>query len=67
MMHSGTHDTMTRSYQDRSIFIRDQVVTQSLGLKDQLKIGIRAFDMRCRAIGNDLTMHHGPVYLGMGR
>lgn len=51
----GTHDTMSR-------YGGDIVQTQSLPLSEQLKAGIRVFDVRCRAIGNSFTIHHGQVY-----
>ncbi|XP_015786619.1 uncharacterized protein LOC107363869 [Tetranychus urticae] len=37
------------------------VQTQSLSLDSQLKIGIRAFDIRCRHIHDTFEIHHGPI------
>jgi len=35
---------------------------QSLGIADQLAIGVRYLDIRLRQIGNALVVHHGSVY-----
>lgn len=51
----GTHDTM-------ALYGGDIAQTQSLSLSEQLKAGIRVFDIRCRALEGDFFIHHGPVY-----
>ena len=39
---------------------------QSLSLSNQLELGLRFFDIRCRAFGSDLTIHHGAYYQNCG-
>ena len=51
----GTHDTA-------SLYGGDLVETQSMSIPEQLKAGIRFFDIRCRVINNALTIHHGRFY-----
>ncbi|BBH43780.1 phosphatidylinositol-specific phospholipase C [Pseudomonas sp. KU43P] len=58
----GTHDSSTF---DKQLFpiLDDIVVTQSLNFDDQLKYGIRVFDLRLRRTGDALALHHGPIFL----
>tara|TARA_R110002124_G_scaffold93270_1_gene236848 strand:+ start:236 stop:1300 length:1065 start_codon:yes stop_codon:yes gene_type:complete len=51
----GTHDSM-------SFYGGDAVQTQSMSLENQLKSGIRAFDIRCRLINGSLAIHHGAIF-----
>lgn len=39
------------------------VKCQNLSIEAQLKIGIRAFDIRCRHIGDAFAIHHGAFFL----
>ncbi len=36
--------------------------TQNLSIREQLNIGVRFLDIRCRHIDNAFTIHHGPIY-----
>lgn len=58
----GTHDSATF---DVSVFpvLDDIVSTQVLSFDEQLKYGIRVFDLRIRRTGGAFALHHGPVYL----
>ncbi|MGC7838054.1 phosphatidylinositol-specific phospholipase C [Pseudomonas wayambapalatensis] len=58
----GTHDSATF---DVSVFpvVDDIVTTQVLNFDEQLKYGIRVFDLRIRRTGDAFALHHGPVYL----
>lgn len=38
---------------------------QNLSLADQLRIGVRFLDIRCRHIGNGFAIHHGQIYQRM--
>lgn len=51
----GTHDTMAR-------YGGDNVQAQSLPLSEQLKAGIRVFDVRCNVNGHSFTIFHGIIY-----
>ncbi|MGD7788504.1 phosphatidylinositol-specific phospholipase C [Propionibacteriaceae bacterium Y1700] len=51
----GTHDTCALNY---TPFVR----CQSYGPRDQLKMGVRFFDLR-PADEPDMPIHHGPVYV----
>ena len=53
----GTHDTMARKG-------GPAYWCQSLSLMTQLNLGIRFLDIRCRAYGSDLPIHHGNKYQG---
>ena len=54
----GTHDTCaTRTF----VYAK----CQSLELEEQLNLGIRFTDIRCRHIDNVFTIHHGSVYEGI--
>lgn len=35
---------------------------QNIGIREQLNIGVRYLDIRCRHIGDAFTIHHGAVY-----
>lgn len=35
---------------------------QTLKIEQQLQIGVRFLDIRCRHFNNDFSIHHGPVY-----
>ena len=48
----GTHETMAR-------FGGDAPTCQTLKLDQQLRAGVRVFDIRCRCIGQNWTIHHG--------
>ncbi|WP_374349264.1 phosphatidylinositol-specific phospholipase C [Chitinimonas sp.] len=52
---AGTHDSL-------SYYGGDIVQTQSLSLANQLRSGIRVFDVRCRHINNVFAIHHGLVF-----
>ena len=63
----GTHKTMSRFGGAAPA----NVICQTLTLDQQLTAGIRVLDIRCRCIGNRLTIHHGdykffdiPSFLG---
>lgn len=51
----GTHDTCARN-----LFYYAE--TQKWSVEDQLKAGIRLFDMRCRHYQNNFLIHHGSFY-----
>ncbi|MBL8507515.1 MAG: phosphatidylinositol-specific phospholipase C [Chitinimonas sp.] len=51
----GTHDSL-------SFHGGDIVQTQSMSLANQLRAGVRAFDVRCRHINNVFAIHHGIVF-----
>ncbi|XP_053211448.1 1-phosphatidylinositol phosphodiesterase-like [Panonychus citri] len=51
----GTHDTM-------AFYGGPFVQTQVLSLDIQLRVGIRAFDIRCRHVNDIFEIHHGPIY-----
>ncbi len=51
----GTHDTMSR-------YGGSLAKTQSMPLKEQLKAGIRALDIRARHIEDRFAIHHGTVF-----
>uniref|UniRef100_T1JW55 Phosphatidylinositol-specific phospholipase C X domain-containing protein n=1 Tax=Tetranychus urticae TaxID=32264 RepID=T1JW55_TETUR len=51
----GTHDTM-------AFYGGPFVQTQILSLDSQLRVGVRAFDIRCRHINDKFEIHHGPIY-----
>ncbi len=62
----GTHDTMSRC-RDASTCQGEigkwWVKCQSFSLADQLKIGIRALDIRCRHFGDRFAIHHGKSHV----
>lgn len=39
---------------------------QNLAIADQLNIGVRFLDIRCRHIRNTFAIHHGPIYQNLG-
>ncbi|MFB7614690.1 phosphatidylinositol-specific phospholipase C [Kitasatospora sp. NPDC056181] len=51
----GTHDSC-------SLHGGGLAQTQTLSLPDQLAIGVRFLDIRCRAIDGVFAIHHGPVF-----
>lgn len=51
----GTHNSL-------SFYGGDIVQTQSLSLENQLKAGIRVFDIRCKAESNFFYIYHGFIY-----
>jgi 1-phosphatidylinositol phosphodiesterase len=54
----GTHDSCaTRVY--------PYAQCQALSLPDQLNLGVRFLDIRCRHFNNGFPIHHGPVYLNI--
>lgn len=53
----GTHDTMARKGGPAAW-------CQSLSLTDQMIMGIRFLDIRCRYYGTGLPIHHGRFYQG---
>lgn len=53
----GTHDTGAL-YEP----VAGTATCQTLGIRDQLNIGIRYLDIRLRQIDNALVVHHGAVY-----
>ena len=53
----GTHDTAAR-YEPLS----GTAKCQDLSIADQLAVGVRFLDMRCRHIENGFAMHHGSVF-----
>lgn len=60
----GTHDSAARYIADP--FTPDSAAkTQDLTIREQLDIGVRFLDLRCRHIGNACALHHGRAYLSM--
>ena len=59
----GTHDTC--SYQIKGIgkVVSYAAKTQSWNLEEQMKAGLRYFDIRLRSINNTLHCFHGPIDL----
>ncbi|XP_057322508.1 1-phosphatidylinositol phosphodiesterase-like [Microplitis mediator] len=55
----GTHNSVTY----KTFILAAQ--TQQLNITEQLKAGVRVFDLRVRSIENVFAMHHNLVYLGM--
>lgn len=53
----GTHDTGAL-YEP----INNVAKCQDLTIEEQLKMGVRYLDIRCRHIGDRFTIHHGPIY-----
>lgn len=53
----GTHDSA--AFQEQGTLVD----TQCLNINDQLKVGIRFFDIRVRHYGDKLELHHGQYYL----
>jgi len=51
----GTHDTA-------GFYGGDIPQTQTLSISDQLKMGVRFLDIRCRHFRNELLIYHGIVY-----
>lgn len=43
----------------------DTAKCQDIGLMDQLNIGVRFIDIRCRLYEGAFTIHHGPIYQEM--
>lgn len=58
----GSHDSATFNVTLTPI-VSDVVQTQVLSFDEQLRYGIRVFDLRIRRTGNAFALHHGPVYL----
>ncbi|GAA4020559.1 phosphatidylinositol-specific phospholipase C [Allokutzneria multivorans] len=54
----GTHDTAARK---GALWLR----TQDLTLAEQLQLGIRFFDIRCRVTGDSFAIHHDLLYLDL--
>lgn len=52
----GTHDTMARASDIAHAWC------QAWSLNDQMDVGIRFFDIRCRHFRNGLPIHHGLIY-----
>ena len=57
----GTHNSC--SYQAENLFIESWVKCQNFSIRQQLNMGVRFFDIRCRAIDDNFTIHHGSIYL----
>lgn len=55
----GTHDSASFTH------YHPMVKTQELNFQDQLRYGIRVFDIRYRHIGNKFALHHGFVFLNI--
>lgn len=53
----GTHNSAARIE-----YFPGTAECQDLSITDQLKAGVRYFDIRCRHIGNAFVIHHGEVY-----
>jgi phosphatidylinositol-specific phospholipase C-like protein len=53
----GTHDSMARFEP-----VWGTAACQNLVLGDQLNVGVRYVDIRCRHINNAFAIHHGSVY-----
>ena len=53
----GTHDAGARIE-----YVWGTAKCQDLSIYDQLNVGVRFLDIRCRHIGNAFTIHHGEVY-----
>jgi 1-phosphatidylinositol phosphodiesterase len=56
----GTHDSWTF---DVTGFWESAARTQQCNVDQQLKMGVRFFDLRLRLIGSHLVLYHGPVAL----
>lgn len=59
----GTHDSGT--YNFFSPIVEDYVKTQNLSITEQLNLGIRFLDIRCRHINNTFAIHHGRFYCNL--
>ena len=55
----GTHDTGTAEASGA------YVQCQSWSVAEQLKAGIRYFDIRARRVGSVFAIHHGPYYANL--
>ena len=53
----GTHDSGATVE-----FPSGTAKTQNLTIAEQLSIGVRFLDIRCRHIDDSFAIHHGPVY-----
>ena len=58
----GTHDSATFDVNLYPV-VDDIVSTQTLNFDQQLKYGIRVFDLRIRRTSHSFALHHGPVFL----
>lgn len=57
----GSHDSGANG---GTIFTRPWAKCQDLDITQQLEAGVRAFDVRVKADGDDLWIYHGAVYMG---
>lgn len=60
----GTHDSGADLHTSQiNIGAEDMVICQHFTLANQLKLGVRWFDIRLRLYNGGLPVHHGPYYL----
>ena len=60
----GTHDSCTYQIKGLGILVSFAAKTQSWNLEEQMKAGLRYFDIRLRSYNNTLHCFHGPIDLG---
>ena len=60
----GTHDSCSYQIKGLGIFLSFAAKTQSWNLEEQMKAGLRYFDIRLRSYNNTLHCFHGPIDLG---
>lgn len=58
----GTHDSGARYDPLGGPFTENTAKTQNLTIDQQLNIGIRYLDIRCKIAGESFAIHHGIVY-----
>ncbi len=59
----GTHDSCTYQIKGIGNIFSYATKTQSWNLEEQMKAGLRYFDIRLRSINNTLRCYHGPIDL----
>ena len=59
----GTHDSGADLHTSQQGTLYYAVIAQDYRLSNQLKLGVRWFDVRLRLHDGALTVHHGPYYL----
>lgn len=60
----GTHNSGATTAGPAGDLIEGLTVCQVMSIEEQLKHGVRAFDIRSRHIGNIFAIHHGAVFQG---
>lgn len=58
----GTHDSGARYDPAGGIFTMNTAKTQNLSIDEQLKIGVRFLDIRCKIQRNKFGIYHGPIF-----